>query len=90
LGGEEGVDSDNNHDDDDDNDDDEINEDEDMDDWEEEARGVTPLRRARPTQASYNKPDNWVERNRIGLERVKQQLQDCLNRQRMIKLSNWS
>ena len=22
---------------------------------------------ARPTQASYNKPDNWRERNRIGL-----------------------
>jgi hypothetical protein len=25
----------------------------------------------RSTQASYNKPDNWVERNRIGLEKVK-------------------
>jgi hypothetical protein len=29
----------------------------------------------RATQASYNKPDNWVERNRIGLEQVKEQLQ---------------
>jgi hypothetical protein len=29
---------------------------------------------ARPTQASYNKPDNWQDRNRIGLERVKDQL----------------
>jgi hypothetical protein len=28
-----------------------------------------------PTQASYNKPDNWRERNRIGLEKVKEQLQ---------------
>ena len=33
----------------------------------------------RPTQASYNKLDNWVERNRIGLEKVKEQLQDCIN-----------
>jgi hypothetical protein len=33
---------------------------------------------ARPTQASYNKPDNWFERNRIGLERVKKQLQTCI------------
>ena len=31
-----------------------------------------------PTQASYNKPDNWIDRNRIGLERVKEQLQDCI------------
>jgi hypothetical protein len=31
------------------------------------------------TQASYNKPDNWVVRNRIGLERVKAQLQTCIN-----------
>jgi hypothetical protein len=29
---------------------------------------------ARPTQVSYNKPDDWRERNRIGLERVKEQL----------------
>jgi len=29
---------------------------------------------ARPTQAPYNKPDNWIERNRLGLERVK----DCI------------
>jgi len=38
-------------------------------------RSVIPL--ARPTQASYNKPDNWVERNRIGLEKVKEQLETC-------------
>jgi hypothetical protein len=39
-------------------------------------RGVTlPVR---PTQASYNKPDNWRERNRIGLENVKAQLQNCI------------
>ena len=34
---------------------------------------------ARPTQSSYNKPDNWRERNRIGLERVKEQLQSCID-----------
>jgi hypothetical protein len=32
-----------------------------------------------PTQALYNKPDNWVERNRIGLEKVKEQLQNCID-----------
>ena len=31
------------------------------------------------TRASYNKPDNWRERNRIGLEKVKEQLQECIN-----------
>jgi len=40
-------------------------------------RGVIPL--VWSTQASYNKPDNWVERNRIGLENVKRQLQDCVD-----------
>jgi hypothetical protein len=35
---------------------------------------------ARPTQASYNKPDNWRERNRIGLEKVKRQLQVAFTR----------
>jgi hypothetical protein len=35
---------------------------------------------ARPTQASYNKPDNWRERNRIGLEEVKRQLQVAFTR----------
>jgi hypothetical protein len=30
---------------------------------------------AQPSQASYIKPDNWIERNRIGLEKVKRQLQ---------------
>ena len=30
---------------------------------------------AMPTQASYIKPDNWREMNRIGLEKVKQQLE---------------
>jgi hypothetical protein len=39
-------------------------------------RGVTlPVR---PTQASYHKPDNWRERNRIGLERVKEKLDYCI------------
>jgi hypothetical protein len=33
---------------------------------------------ARPMQVSYNKPDDWRERNRIGLERVKEQLQNCI------------
>ena len=33
----------------------------------------------RPTQASYIKPDNWVERNRIGLEKMKEHLQTCIN-----------
>ena len=32
-----------------------------------------------PTQASYNKPDNWIERNQLGLERVKGWLQTCIN-----------
>ena len=32
-----------------------------------------------PSQASYNKPDDWVGRNRIGLERVKAQLQTCID-----------
>jgi hypothetical protein len=39
-------------------------------------RGVTlPVR---PTQASYNKPDNWIERNRNGLEKMKGRLQSCI------------
>ena len=33
----------------------------------------------RTTQASYNKPDNWRERNRIGLEKVIQRLQSCID-----------
>ena len=36
---------------------------------------AVPLPTTRPTQASYNKPDNWRERNRIGLEKVKEHLQ---------------
>jgi hypothetical protein len=32
-----------------------------------------------PTQASYNKPDNWRERNRIGLEKVRKQLQNYID-----------
>jgi hypothetical protein len=40
-------------------------------------RGIIPP--AHPTQASYNKPDNWRERNRIGLEMVKGQLQSCID-----------
>ena len=39
-----------------------------------------PLSNTRPTQASYNKPDNWRERNRIGLEKVKRQLQVAFTR----------
>jgi hypothetical protein len=35
---------------------------------------------ARSTQASYIKPDNWVERNQIGLEKVKEQLQGLFNK----------
>jgi hypothetical protein len=35
--------------------------------------------RVGPTQAAYNKPDNWLERNRIGLARVKKQLQTCID-----------
>jgi hypothetical protein len=33
----------------------------------------------RPTQASYNKPDNWRQRNRIGLTNLKRQLQSCID-----------
>jgi hypothetical protein len=40
-------------------------------------RGVVNLP-VRPTQASYTKPDDWVARNRIGLEEVKEQLQTCI------------
>jgi hypothetical protein len=31
-----------------------------------------------PTQASYNKTDNWKVRNQIGLEKVRGQLQTCI------------
>jgi hypothetical protein len=41
---------------------------------------------AYPTQASYNKPDNWVERNRIGLEKMKRPLQSCINKLMMDNL----
>jgi hypothetical protein len=40
-------------------------------------RGVVNLP-VRPTQASYTKPDDWVARNRIGLEKLKDQLQTCI------------
>jgi hypothetical protein len=43
-------------------------------------RRPTAATRTQPTQASYNKPDNWRERNGIGLTKVKQQLQDCIDR----------
>ena len=33
---------------------------------------------AQPTQASYIKPDNWIERNRIGLEKLEGRLQSCI------------
>jgi hypothetical protein len=32
---------------------------------------------ARATQASYNMPDNWVERNQLGLKKMKLWLQDA-------------
>jgi hypothetical protein len=40
-------------------------------------RSITPS--DRPTQASYNKLENWVQRNRIGLEKVMQQLLTCID-----------
>jgi len=33
----------------------------------------------RPTQESYNKPDDWRERNRSGLTNLKRQLQSCID-----------
>jgi hypothetical protein len=33
---------------------------------------------ARPAQASYDKPENWRERNRTGLEKVKEQLENLI------------
>jgi hypothetical protein len=33
----------------------------------------------RPTQASYIKPDDWRERNRIGVEKVRGQLRTCIS-----------
>jgi hypothetical protein len=33
----------------------------------------------RATQWSYNKPDNWVERNSIGIEKVKRALLTCID-----------
>ena len=38
-----------------------------------------PLPSTLPTQASYNKPDNWRERNRIGLTNLKRQLQSWID-----------
>ena len=40
---------------------------------------AVPLPTTRPTQASYNKPDDWRERNRIGLTNLKRQLQSCID-----------
>jgi hypothetical protein len=42
-------------------------------------RGVFVANNDRPTQASYNKPDNWRERNRDGLEKVKEMLQNFVD-----------
>jgi hypothetical protein len=42
-------------------------------------RGLV-LPNTQPTQSSYNKPDNWQERNRIGLEKNICQLQTCTRR----------
>jgi Ran GTPase-activating protein (RanGAP) involved in mRNA processing and transport len=36
------------------------------------------LPNTQPTQASYNKSENWRERNRIGLEKVKRQLENLI------------
>ena len=41
---------------------------------------AVPLSNTRPMQAFYNKPDNWRERNQIGLEKVKKQLQNTFTR----------
>jgi hypothetical protein len=41
---------------------------------------------AQPTQASYNKPHNWRERNQIGLEKVKRQLQSCIHSVKTVNL----
>jgi hypothetical protein len=35
--------------------------------------------RSHPTQASYNKPDNWIHRNGTGLEKVLGQLQNFID-----------
>ena len=40
-------------------------------------RSVIPP--VRPTQASYNKPDNWSQINRLGLMTLQEQLQTCIN-----------
>jgi hypothetical protein len=54
-------------------------------DYDQEFDNALSLDRAeplpnQPTQASYNKPNNWKkERNRIGLEKVKEQIQECIN-----------
>jgi len=42
-------------------------------------RGLIEILPSMPTHASYNKPDNWVDRNRIGLEIVKEQLLTCID-----------
>ena len=42
-------------------------------------RGLIEILPSMPTQAWYTKPDNWRERNQIGLEGVKEQLQTCIN-----------
>jgi hypothetical protein len=40
-------------------------------------RSVIPP--VRPTQASYNKPDNWSQINRLGLMTLQEQLQTCID-----------
>jgi hypothetical protein len=40
-------------------------------------RSVIP--RVGPTQASYNKPNNWSQINRFGLNNLQEQLQTCIN-----------
>ena len=41
-------------------------------------RSVTLM--VRPTQTFYNKPENWRERNCIGLEKIKRELQSCIHK----------
>jgi hypothetical protein len=87
-------DSDEDESDNDDSDDDESDDDEDISietflrslhngDYDKELDNTLSLDRGiiiatRFTQASYNKPNNWRERNRIGLEKMKEQLQTCI------------
>ena len=52
--------------------------DQEFDDTLSSNRSVTWLVPARPTQASYNKPNNWKHINQQGLAKLKRQLQNCI------------